>query len=127
MDERVRLTAADIEASTRALEDLPLSSTCRLINFDTAHVFPGIVNGTWFLHARGEKPWLNMTVMLVPAVYISTPDYWKFEVVGCFPTIGLPCTTSYNITSGEISNGNGIGHKGIEVVGANKTQIINIP
>lgn len=127
MDERVKLTAADLEQSAKAFDDLPASSTCRLIGFDSANAYPGIVNGTWFLHVRGEKPWSNMTVTLVPAIYITTPDYWQVEVVGCLYGIGFPAMTPYDVTGGEFSRGYGIGHKGIEVVGAGKTQIITIP
>lgn len=127
MDERVKFSTADLEASAKAFKDLPSSSVCRLISFDKAHAQPGFVSGTWFLHVNGEKPWSNMVVALIPAIYITTPDYWQIEVVGCLYGMGLPAMTPYQVTSAQFTRGYGIGHKGIEVVGANKKQIIDIP
>jgi hypothetical protein len=126
MDEHVTISEADLEASANAFNDLPLSSTCRLITFDKAHAQPGIVNGTWFLYVSGEKLWSNMLVELIPAIYVTTPDYWLVEVVGCVSGIGLPIMTPYHVTSTQLTRGNGIGNKGIEILGATHKQIIDI-
>lgn len=127
MDERVKFSTADLKASAKDFDALPKASTCRLIGFNNAHAHPGFVNGTWFLHVSGDKPWSNMVVALIPAIYITTPDYWQVEVVGCLYGMGLPAMTPYHVTSAQFSRGYGIGHKGIEVVGAGHKQIIDIP
>ena len=109
----------------REFEALPHASSCRLIEFEQAEVRPGIVSGTYILIVRGTKPYLNMEVNLVPLVYIRQPEFWGIEVSGCLPGgIGLP-TTAPDIASLPL---NGIiGTKGIEVLGATRSEKISVP
>lgn len=66
-----------------------------------------------------------MEVDLIPLVYIRQPEYWGIEVTGCLPAgIGLPTTAPY-IASLPL---NGIiGTRGIEVIGATRSEKISVP
>jgi len=101
----------------------PPSGSVRLITFTRAKVVPGIVPCTFFLVVSGTKPYLNMTVELKPLIYIQQPDYWGIEVVGSLHGIGIPVTAPYTVF---IPLNHIIGKKGIEAIGANKRQKINI-
>jgi hypothetical protein len=111
-------------ADLKALEALPPSTMCRLIGFDHAQVVPGFIPKTWFLIVHGKKPWASMKVELVPLVYITQPDYWGIEVVGCQSGFGIPVQVPYSATL-EISHV--LGKYGIEVIGANKKEKIKVP
>ena len=95
------------------------SSSCRLLARTVAKtkaqatVVPGIVNNTFFLFVAGKKPYINMTVQLVPAIYIRQPEYWRIEVVGCLSGIPLPMIGPY---FERLSLDACRGTKGIEVV-----------
>jgi hypothetical protein len=102
----------------------PPSGSVRLINFTRAQVVPGIVPCTFFLIVSGTKPYLNMTVELKPLIYVQQPDYWGIEVVGSLHGIGIPVTAPYTVF---IPLNHIIGKKGIEVIGANRKQKINVP
>lgn len=113
------------QLKVKEFEALPQPSSCRLINFDKAEVFPGIVSGTYILVVKGTKPYLNMQVSLVPLVYVRQPEYWGIEVTGCLSGgIGLPATEPY--TAILPLNGT-IGTKGIEVIGATCSEKIPVP
>nr|BFD96218.1 hypothetical protein KitaXyl93_75780 [Kitasatospora sp. Xyl93] len=102
----------------------PAPESVRLIDFDQAKVVPGIVPETFILVVSGEKPWENMTVRLVPLVYIRQPEYWGIEVTGSLTGIGLPATARYT----ESLPLDGIkGTRGIEVIGAFKRETIALP
>jgi len=108
----------------RALEALPPSTMCRLISFDKAQVVPGFVPKTWFLIVSGKKPWASMKVELVPLVYVTQPDYWGIEVIGCQSGFGIPVEVPYSAVL-EITDV--LGKLGIEVIGANKKEKIKVP
>jgi hypothetical protein len=112
------------EADLQSLQALPPSTLCRIINFDRAEVVPGIIPKTFFLIVHGHKPWITMSVQLVPLIYIIQPEYWGIEVVGCQHGIGLPMQAPYTVTL-DISHV--LGKHGIEVIGANKKQQIKVP
>ena len=102
---------------------LPASSACRLMEYTNAEVTTGIVNGSYFLVVSGTKPSSNVKVKLVPLIYITQPEYWGIEVVGCLSDIGTPTLNEYN----AFIPLDGIrGTKGIEVIGANGTKKIDI-
>ena len=108
----------------RAFQALPPAQSCRVIDFNTAQVitlktFPP----RHVLIVSGEKPYLNMEVSLVPLVYIRQPEYWGIEVVGCLPEIGLPATAPYAV---RLDLAGTIGTRGIEVMGANRSEKIDI-
>lgn len=112
------------EADLQALHKLPPSTLCRIIDFDRAEVRPGIIPKTFFLIVSGHKPWITMTVELVPLIYIVQPDYWGIEVVGCLHGIGLPVQAPYTVA---LNISHVLGKHGIEVIGANKKQQIKVP
>jgi hypothetical protein len=120
----------DEETSTyeQSLEDyaaLPTDQSHRLIDFDTANVVSTrSIPPQHFLSVSGTKPYLNMHVELSPLVYIRRPEYWGIEVVGSLPGIGLPATAPYTVS---IRLEGIVGTKGIAVIGASRTEEIDIP
>ena len=111
-----------LEQQLREFETLPQPNSCRLIDFEQAKVHPGIVSGSYILVVQGTKPCLNMKVELVPLVYVKQPEYWGIEVVGCVPNgICLPALAPYTVSIPL----DGIkGSKGIEVIGATRSEKI---
>ncbi|MER5354551.1 hypothetical protein ABT093_30005 [Kitasatospora sp. NPDC002551] len=103
----------------------PAPESVRLIDFEEAKVVPGIVPGTFILVVSGEKPYESMTVRLIPLVYVRQPEYWGIEVTGTLPSgFLLPVTAPYT----EALPLDGItGTRGIEVIGANKREKIELP
>jgi hypothetical protein len=102
----------------------PPASNFRLIDFEYADVvilesFPP----QFVLRVSGTKPVANMTVQLVPLVFIQQPEYWGIEVVGSVPEIVLPALAPYEVSLAVTSF---IGTKGIEVIGANRVQRFDI-
>jgi hypothetical protein len=113
------------EEQNRSFQALPPAQSCRVIDFNTAQVVTlRTAPPKHVLIVSGEKPYLNMEVSLVPLVYIRQPDYWGIEVVGCLPEIGLPTTAPYVVRLDLAST---IGTQGIEVIGAKRTEKIDIP
>lgn len=100
------------------IASLPVAQSCRLIDFDSVEVRPGFVTDTFFLIVRGSAACLNMEVSLRPLIYVTCPEYWGIEVVGCLPQgICLDAILKYE----KVLDLSGIrGSKGIEVVGASK-------
>lgn len=103
---------------------MPAPSSVRVIDFEKAEVHPGIVPKTYILVVSGTKPYVNMKVELVPLVYVRQPEYWGIEVVGSLPGVGLPTTAPYTVS---LPLDGILGTKGIEVIGANKTEKIDVP
>ena len=98
----------------------PASQSCRLIDFEKAEVHPGIIPDTWFLVIQGTKPCINMKVELIPLVYVTCPEYWGIEVVGCLPDgVCLTAIGPYDVT---IPLAGVTGSCGIEVIGASKRE-----
>ena len=102
----------------------PVAESVRLIDFERAEVRPGFLPETYILVVSGTKPYLNMQVMLSPLVYVRQPEYWSIEVIGSLPGIGLPALAPYTVSLPLDSIR---GSLGIEVIGANQTQLINLP
>jgi hypothetical protein len=105
-------------------EALPASATCRRLDFDKIEVRPGIVPNTYFLIVSGTKPWATMEVRLVPLIYIQQPEYWGIEVIGCQSGVGLPVAFPYTVVL-DITHF--LGKKGIEVIGATRSEKRNVP
>jgi hypothetical protein len=112
------------EQQLKAFTALPASSSCRIINFETAQVVPGFVPKTFFLIVTGVKPWVTMSVELRPLIYIRQPEYWGIEVVACQHGIGLPMQVPYHVAL-DITHV--LGTKGIEVIGASSKKVIAVP
>ncbi len=104
--------------------EFPLAKSCRVIEFENVDVVPGIVNDTWFVNVSGTKRYRNMTVRLVPLVYVKQPEYWEIEVVGCLPGIALPALAPY---SESIALDGIRGKKGIEIIGATGSEKRDVP
>jgi hypothetical protein len=114
------------EERMREYEELPRAESSRLINFDEAEIvtlesFPP----QYVLVVRGTKPYLNMEVDLVPLVYVRQPEYWGIEVVGRLRSgIGLTALAPYTVS---IPLAGSTGTKGVEVVGASRSEKIEVP
>lgn len=104
---------------------LPTTQSSRLIDFRDAEVRPGFVDETWFLIVSGVAPCSNMTVSLVPLVYIQQPDYWGIEVIGTLP--GGICQTALKPYMVTLDISHTLGKLGIEVIGARRTEKIDVP
>ena len=75
----------------------PPAESCRLIDFERAdavslRIYPPPPP---MLVVAGQKPFANMRVSLNPLRYVSQPEYWGIEVVGCMPPIGQPAIIPY--------------------------------
>ncbi len=105
------------------LQARPASQTCALIDFDKAEVYVGLGGNGRFLLVTGERATVSMRVDLRPLIYVTQPEYWGVEVVGCVSGIVLPQTAPYAETL-EISAFTGT--KGIEVIGANERLRIDL-
>lgn len=90
-------------------------STCRLIEFQEARIEEVSVDFSPYLIVSGLKPYANMSVQLLPRMYIERPEYWAIEVVGCISRIALPAVTPYEVI---LPIDFEIGSKGIRVIGA---------
>jgi hypothetical protein len=114
------------EAQAREYGNLPTAQAYRLIDFELAEVwtlesFPP----QYLLVVSGIKPYLNMRVNLAPLVYIQQPEYWGIEVVGRIRGgIGLPTTAPYTVS---IPLAGITGTRGIEVIGATRSERIEVP
>jgi hypothetical protein len=114
-----------METSLSSYGQLPPPESCRLIDFQQARVitlrtFPP----RHILTVTGTKPWLHMSVDLVPRRYVRQPEYWGIEVVGCLSGFGPPVMTPFSVSL-ELEGT--VGTRGIEVIGATRSQTIEIP
>ena len=110
--------------SEELMQSTKAAESSRVIAFETAEVVPGIVNGTYFLIVTGEAPCFNMTVNLMPLIYIRQPEYWGIEVVGTLPGgICLDTMKPYHVS---LPLTGVTGTKGIEVIGANQTKQFDV-
>jgi hypothetical protein len=111
------------EEQVHAFQALPTPQSCRVIDFDSAQVVTlESLPPQHVLVVTGQKP-LNMEVSLSPLVYISRPEYWGIEVVGCVPGLGLPAVAPYAV---RLDLDGTIGSCGIEVIGASRSEKIGI-
>jgi hypothetical protein len=112
------------EAQLQTFRALPAATCFRLLDFEQAEIitlesFPP----QFILRVSGTKPYVNMDVELVPVVYIRQPEYWMIEVVGSLRGIGLPALAPYTVS---IPLAGIIGTRGIEVVGATRSEQFDI-
>src|SRR5688572_9899927 len=104
--------------SLEKLIEQPAASACRRLDYESAEVIETRCGR--FLRVRGTAPCINMSVSLIPLIYIRCPDWWEIEVTGCLPN-GI-CLTAIKSFDMCISLTGIIGSKGIEVVGASKSE-----
>lgn len=107
------------------LESRPADGEYRLLDFESAEVRPGTAGGTYVLTVRGETPCINMEVSLSARVYARCPEHWGIEVVGYLP--GGLCFTSVGSYDQSLPLDGITGSRGIEVVGARKSQTFDVP
>lgn len=107
------------------LESRPADGEYRLLDFESAEVTPGTVGGTWVLTVRGDTPCINMEVALTARVYARCPEYWGIEVVGYLP--GGLCFTAMGSFDQAIPLDGITGSRGIEVIGARRSQTFEVP
>ncbi len=102
----------------------------RLINFERADVVsPMIYPPQPRLVVSGQTPVPGMDVTLVPVVYVSQTEYWVIQVVGSFPagphvTQPIAGPVPYTV---ELDLAGVTGTKGVDVVGADQTERIDVP
>jgi hypothetical protein len=119
-----RCYSAVVAAFSGGPNSSPQAESTRLVEFEGAEVVGGFINDTYYLIVNGVKPYLNMTVKLIPLVYVERPDYWGIEVVGTLPGFGLPAQALYTISIPL----DGIrGKKGVEVIGATRRVVLDVP
>lgn len=115
--------AATGAAGTAGQRSAAAPTSCRTLDFDKASVDTVVWTGSpgtrYRLTVSGTKPASNVSVKLVPLVYVQQPQYWGIEVTGCSSGIGLPVLMSYTATYDFTGP---FGTCGIEVVGATKRQ-----
>ena len=114
--------AATASSTTRADA---VSGQCAPASFDSAAVtsISSGTAGTLTLVVTGTKTSTNVTINLVPVIYIQQPVYWEIDVIGCTSGIGLPVLTPY---TAKLDVTNTVGKVGIEVVGSNKSELIPV-
>jgi hypothetical protein len=112
------------EPTRESAERRPAGRFSQLIEFERAEVItPMIYPPQPRLVVTGQKPWANMEVTLRPLIYIRQPEYWGIEVIGTMPQIGQPAIVPYAV---ELDLAGTIGTAGVEVIGANCTERIDV-
>lgn len=111
---------ADAQARLQSFQTLPDATSFRLLDFDRATIITlRSYPPQFILRVTGIRPYANMEVALVPVTYIQQPEYWRIEVVGSLPGIGLPAEAPYAVS---LPLTGFMGTRGIEVAGATRTQ-----
>lgn len=110
--------------SLQAFEAARAAQSSKLISFNIAEVERCGFAGAPVLVVTGEAPCLNMEVSLQPLIFVRCPEHWGIEVVGTLP--GAFCLTAIKSFQVTIPLTGIIGSQGIEVIGANKTEKIDL-
>jgi hypothetical protein len=110
--------------SLQTFEAAPTAKSTRLISFDRAEVQRSGYGNEPVLIVSGQAPCANMQIALQPLIFIRCPEYWGIEVVGTLP--GGICLTALKPYKVTIPLTGIIGSKGIEVIGSNKTEQIDL-
>ncbi|MGH3687087.1 MAG: hypothetical protein ACRDRU_23110 [Pseudonocardiaceae bacterium] len=112
------------EQRARDFQALPAPQSCRVIDFEIAQVVSLPTQPPkHVLVVSGEAPYAGMKISLEPLVYIRQPEYWGIEVVGCLTGGGAAVLTPYVV---HLNLEGRIGTRGIAVIGANRSENINI-
>ena len=98
------------------------AQSVRRIDFNSVEVVGDLPGGD-VLIVCGEAPCLNMEVRLSPLI-ITCPDYWGIGVLGSLP--GSICLTAMKPFKLAVRLDGMIGYKGIEVLGANRSEKIDV-
>jgi hypothetical protein len=108
-----------MEEQRGSFGSLPYARSCRRIEFDFVELRESTEPGGRLLLVSGVKPWADLNVTLEPLVYTEMPDFWVIEVVGRLTTSGLSGLVDY---CAALRLGSIHGRKGIEIVGATKSE-----
>jgi hypothetical protein len=98
---------------------LPYARSCRRVDFDLVELRESPRSGGRLLFVSGTKPWVDLHVTLEPLAHSELPEFWVIEVVGRLTTLGLPGLVDY---CAALRLGSIRGLKGIEIVGATKSE-----
>jgi hypothetical protein len=104
--------------------------TGRLINFERADAITTMMYPPHpVLVVSGQTPVPGMDVALVPVMYVSQPEYWAIQVVGSVSDAPRPMQpiaggSPYRV---ELALTGVTGTKGVDVVGADQTERIDVP
>lgn len=113
------------EGQLAELRALPPPSSFRLIAYEKAAVVNLKTNPPrYVLQVSGIKPFAKMTVKLMPLVYVRQPEYWEIEVVGGLRGAGIPTKVPYSVS---LPLGGALGSRGIQVLGANRSDTFDVP
>lgn len=99
-----------------------------LVDFATAEVItPMIYPPQPTLVVTGTKPDLVTEVVLRPLTYVERPEYWSIEVTGTRPGGLYPTQPIANVPYAvQLRIDDVIGTAGIEVIGANGSERIEV-
>jgi hypothetical protein len=104
----------------RSFESLPCARACRRVDFDFVEVRDAArAGGSRLLLVSGVKSWADLRVTLEPLAYRGLPDFWEIEVVGRLTGSGLPALVDFCVA---LPLETVQGCKGIEIVGATKSE-----
>lgn len=104
----------------------PAPTACQVIDFESAEVMYDSILGYPAVIVHGTKPYQAMTEALWSMFYVRQPEYWGYEVVGCLQDdAAVPDVTGPYVLILPLTDA-ALGTKGIEIIGANKTQVLDI-
>jgi hypothetical protein len=130
---RIRRATCNGSTTTPVLDEaqladhraLPPPASFRLISYDRAEVLTLESNPPQYvLQVSGLKPSASMKVSLMPLVYVRQPEYWEIEVVGGLYSPAIPVKTPYTVS---LPLGGTLGSRGIQVIGANRSDTFEVP
>ncbi|GIJ51785.1 hypothetical protein Val02_86710 [Virgisporangium aliadipatigenens] len=109
-------------------ETFPADFETFLVDFETAEVItPMIYPPQPTLAVTGTKPDLVTEVTLRPLAYVERPEYWGIEVTGTRPGGPHPMQPIANVPYAvQLRVDDVIGTAGIEVIGANGSERIDV-
>jgi hypothetical protein len=113
--------------STHGSTSPPDERAERLIDFERADVITPMIEPPRPRLVVSGVTAVPMEVTLQPLVYVSRPPYWGIQVVGSVAEgAGMPAITNvpYSV---EIDLAGITGSDGVEVIGASRTERIDVP
>jgi hypothetical protein len=96
-----------------------------LVNFEKVEILPGEKAGQRILKVTGNTPsgsGNGCPVKLAPAVYVTRPEYWKFEVLWDRRDAIFQSLCSYEVSIPL----HFLGTKGVEIVGCAHSEKIEV-
>jgi hypothetical protein len=101
------------------------SHTCGLLDYDAFDVRPGFVNDSYILAVFKKDHDSRIIPSLNPRVYITRPEYWEIELIGCLSGIVPPKNpAAFPLALGLDGC---MGTKGIKLIGATRSDQWSLP